>query len=149
MRSVTRQEVGAAMAELIPDVIRGVQLEFFVGRGVTQTQLLALIAIHAYGQVTMGQLARSLQVRMPTMTGIVQRLTRGRYLQRMPGCDDRRQVVVRLTAKGRMFIQEFQGVIRHRWERVLRVLDPLELEAFYHVVTKLKTRLRTQPDPTS
>ena len=144
MQPISRQRVSEAVAQLMPNVIRGVQLEFFVQRGVTQTQLLVLIAIHAYGRATMGRLARSLQVRMPTMTGIVHRLVRAGYVQRASDPEDRRQVVVQLTAKGRAFIQQFQALIRRRWAHVLQVLEPTELEAFYHVVTKLRAQLQAQ-----
>lgn len=146
MKPITRQQASEAVAQLMPNVIRGVQLEFFVGHGVTQTQLLVLIAIHAYGRATMGTLARSLQVRMPTMTGIVQRLAKGGYVQRASGPDDRRQVVVRLTAQGRAFIREFQELIRRRWARVLEPLTSSELTSFYRVVTKLRTRLQTHTE---
>ena len=143
MQPINRRQASEAVAQLMPNVIRGVQLEFFIRRGVTQTQLLVLLAVHGYGGATMGTLARGLQVRMPTMTGIVQRLAKAGYVQRSSDPDDRRQVVVRLTAKGRAFIRQFQGLIRRRWEHVLQVLDPMELDAFYHVVTKLRTQLQT------
>ena len=52
----------------MPLIMRGVQLDFFVKRGVTQTQFLTLSAIRAYDRCTMGALARNLNISMPTMT---------------------------------------------------------------------------------
>jgi DNA-binding MarR family transcriptional regulator len=140
--SVSRKDVSLAVAHLMPHIMRGVQLDFFVKRGVTQTQFLLLASIHAYTRCTMGTLARSLHVSMPTVSGIVDRLVRAGYLRRVSRPDDRRQVAVELTRKGQAFFQEFQSVIRRRWEEVLLSLEPKDLETFYHVLTKLRERLQ-------
>ena len=142
MMPVSRSQTSEAVAQLMPSVIRGVQLDFFVKRRVTQTQLLMLLAIRAYAQPSMGRLAHSLHVSMPTATGIAGRLVRAGYLRRTPGETDRRQVFVQLTPKGQQFIRDFQSVIRRRWEDVLRSLNAKELAAFYQVVTKLYASLR-------
>ena len=140
---MTPQRVSQAVAQLMPRIIRGVQLDFFLRRGITQTQFLVLIAIHGYGRCTMGTLARNMHVRMPTATGIVHRLVRAGFVRRSISLEDRRHVAVALTAKGRAFIQQFQAVIQHRWQEVLTSLAPRELEAFYHVILKLQEQLRS------
>ena len=142
----TRAQVSGAVAELIPYIMRGMQLDFFITRGVTQTQFLLLASIRAYAQCTMGTLARNLHVSMPTATGIVNRLVRAGYVQRMPQPKDRRQVVVRLTQKGQMFFRDFEAVIRRRWEEALVSLEPKELRAFHDVLRKLQDRLRPTTD---
>jgi len=129
----------------MPNIIRGIQLDFFVKRGVTQTQFLVLVAIRAYGRCTMSALAKSLHVSMPTVTGIVDRLVRDGHVRRLPSSEDRRQVIVELTRSGQAFFEQFAAIVRRRWEEVLRSLAPRELEAFYHVVTKLREQL--QPNP--
>ena len=139
--SPTPKDVSLVIAELMPNIIRGTQLDFFVKKNVTQTQFLVLTAIRAYGRCAMGTLARNVHVRMPTATGVIERLVHAGYVRRAPHATDRRQVIVELTAKGQAFIREFQGVIRRRWEEVLVSLEPRELEAFHHVMTKLKTQL--------
>jgi DNA-binding MarR family transcriptional regulator len=116
MTRASRKDVSLAVAQLMPYIMRGVQFDFFVRRGVTQTQFLLLASIHAYTRCTMGTLARNLHVSMPTVSGIVDRLVRAGYLRRVPRPDDRRQVAVELTAKGRAFFQDFQTVVRRRWE---------------------------------
>ena len=140
---VTRKDVSLAVAGLMPHIMRGMQLDFFVKRGVTQTQFLLLASIRAYGRCTMGTLGRSLHVSMPTVSGIVDRLVRAGYAHRVPQADDRRQVVVELTRKGRIFFQDFESVVRRRWEEALLSLAPDELRAFYDVVTKLRERLQS------
>ncbi len=140
--TVTSKETSLAMARLIPNIVRGIQMDFFVKRRVTQTQLLVLIAVRAYSRCTMGTLANNLHVRMPSATGIVDRLVRGGYLQRVHEAEDRRQVSVQLTRKGQTFIHAFEGIVQQRWEEVLRTLNTQELQAFHRVVTKLSHRLQ-------
>src|SRR3989338_4697988 len=82
---LTRRDVSLAVAELMPYIMRGVQLDFFVKRGVTQTQFLMLASIHASPRRTMGALARALHVSMPTVSGIVDRLVRAGGVRRAPG----------------------------------------------------------------
>lgn len=140
---LTRKDVSLGVARLMPHILRGIQLEFFVRRGVTQTQFLVLGAIRACTRCPMGTLARNLHVTMPTVSGIVDRLVRAGYVRRVPQSDDRRQVLVELTLKGRRFFQDFEQVVRRRWEEALVSLEPHELEAFHDVITKLRDRLQT------
>lgn len=136
-----RRAASRAMAELMPKLIRGIQLDFFVKRGVTQTQFLVLGAVLSYAQCTMSTLAGSLHVTMPTMSGVVERLVQAGFLRRAPHSDDRRQVLITLTSKGREFLRQFQAVIQRRWEEVLRPLSPTEVAAFHRVITKLQRQL--------
>ncbi len=141
-RSPTRQRVSLAFAELMPSIIRGMQLDFFIGRKVTQTQLLVLLAIRGRDCSCMGVLARGLHVSMPTATRIVDRLVDAGYVRRSTHPDDRRQVMVEVTPKGAAFISEFQSVLRRRWEDVLQALEPDELQSFLNIITKLRQRLK-------
>ena len=131
---------------MMPQIMRGIQLEFFVKRGVTHTQFLLLAAIRAYGRCAMGTLARNLHISMPTASGIVDRLVRSGFVRRAALPEDRRCVVVELTAKGEAFFRDFETVIRRRWEEVLLALDPHELQAFHEVITKLREGLQTAGD---
>ena len=139
---LTPQDVSRGIAQLMPTILRGVQLDFFVKKGVTQTQFLVLASIRAYGRCSMGTLAANLHVQMPTATGIVERLVKAGHVRRTVSLEDRRQVVVELTPKGQVFFHEFEAVIRRRWEEILRTLSLEELTAFHHVITKLRETLK-------
>ena len=139
---VTRQDVSLAIAGLMPFILRGMQLDFFVRHGVTQTQFLVLSAVRADGRCTMGGLARNLHVSMPTASGIIDRLVRAGYIRRTAHPQDRRQVLVALTPNAQAFFRDFESVIRRRWEEVLAPLEPNELKAFYDVTTKLRVQLQ-------
>ncbi len=136
------KEVSLAIAQLMPRIIQGVHLDFLTSRNITQTQFLVLVAIHSRGKCSMNVLASNMQVSMPTMSGIVNRLVKGKYLQRIEDPADRRQVVVELTAKGKKMIQEFQGAVSARWQQVLKTLSQKELSSFYQVISALSERLQ-------
>ena len=142
MTRISHHHVSHAIAQLMPSIIRGVSLDFFVRRGVTQTQFLVLLAVHSYRRCSMGTLARNLRVRMPTATGIIDRLVRDGLVRRAPSPADRRQVLVTLTSKGIDFIRQFQAVVQRRWEEVLKSLKTEELKAFFRVITKLQQELK-------
>jgi MarR family transcriptional regulator, organic hydroperoxide resistance regulator len=141
MKNPTRQDVSRVFAQIVPKIMQGIQLDFFIKRSVTQTQFLMLMAIHGYKRCTMGTLSKNMHVSMPTATGVVNRLVAVGYLRRFKEPEDRRQVVVELTVKGEGFISEFQGIIRKRWEDILKALSVNELSLFYKVVDKLNERL--------
>ena len=140
--AITRRDVSLAVARLIPYIMRGTQLDFFVTRGVTQTQFLVLNSIRAYGRCPMSALARGLQVSLPTVSGIVSRLVRAGYIRRHTQPQDRRQVLVELAPKAEAFFRDFEAIIRRRWEEALVPLEPSELAAFHDVMTKIRERLQ-------
>lgn len=141
MASINRTVVSAAVAQLMPQVIQGVQLDFLSNRAITQTQFFVLVAIHSYGRCPMTVLSRNMKVSMPTISGIVDRLVKGDFIRRVDDPNDRRQVVVELTAKGKQLILQFQSSVSLRWQDVLKSLNDEELKNFYQVVTKLKNSL--------
>ena len=89
-------------------------------------------------------LAENMQVSMPTISGIVDRLAQANYVKRIADETDRRQVKVELTKQGREFIARFQQAVSERWQEVLKALGAKDIESFYRVVTKLKEALQNK-----
>jgi DNA-binding MarR family transcriptional regulator len=71
----------------------------------TVTHSYCLRILHFHGQRTMGELAAGLQVRLSTMTGIVDQLERKGLVERIGHPHDRRSFRVGLTRKGRTLYQ--------------------------------------------
>jgi len=71
------------------------------GVGITATQAAALAFI-GEKPCTLGEIARHLEVTPAVVTGLVDRLERSRFVQRIPGVHDRRVVVVQITEAGRI-----------------------------------------------
>lgn len=138
---MNQKVLSAAIASVIPEIIRGVQFDFFASRTITQTQFMMLLAIRSYGTCTMGGLARKMKVSMPTVTGIADRLVKMGYIRRFASSKDRRQVEVAATARGEKFVREFQSVIAERWARVLAPFSKKEMETFHAMILKIKSHL--------
>ena len=141
MSQNTRESLSQSIAQLMPNIIQGVHLGFLAKRSITHTQFFVLIAIHSNGRCPMSRLAGNMHVSMPTISGIVDRLTKAGFVIRSVDPEDRRQVRVELSAKGRQFIGQFQSAVSLRWSEVLQSLDGKEVESFANVIKKLRQEL--------
>lgn len=141
---MNKKILSQTVASIVPEMIRGVQFDFFASRTITQTQFMMLLAIRSHGVCTMGGLAKKMKVSMPTVTGIADRLVRMGYIRRFPKPEDRRQVAVAPTAKGEKFVREFQTVVAERWARVLSVFSEKEMEMFYALILKIQAHLKLE-----
>lgn len=84
--------------------------------GLAVQQYLTLLAIEGYpGRdfVKIGELAERLRIAHHSAVGLVDRLESGGLVKRTPSDDDRRQVLVRLTARGRKKLEKL-ATVHHR-----------------------------------
>ena len=140
-----RQQTAQAISILMPHIMQGAHLGVFAKRSMTQTQFLILVSLHSRGACTMSDVASHLRVSMPTVTGLVNRLVEAKYIKRSAHPQDRRQIIIDLTPKARVFLKQFQGIIAKRWTEVLNVLNDEELMQFYTIIQKL-THLMTRQE---
>ncbi len=119
-----------AVTDLMPNMVRGLELELFSKMNITNSQYIVLMAIYAEGKVSMGQMAKMMHVTMPTVTGIVDRLVALKLLKRARDEKDRRKVYVCVTKKGLEMIQAVKGIIKKRWTPILEELNVEDIEGF-------------------
>ena len=146
MSPISRESLSQTIAQLLPSIIQGVHLGFLANKAITHTQFFVLIAIHSHQRCPMRALAENLHVSMPTISGIVDRLVKAGYIRRVGDLKDRRQVVVELTSKGKLLIEQFQQAVSFRWKEVLKTLDTKEVESFSRVILKLREQLQGRKD---
>lgn len=142
MPKVSRKVLSFAIAQLMPRIIQGVQIEFLVKRTLTQTQFLVLVSLHSWNLCPMTTLAESMHVSLPTISGIVDRLVKRGYVNRCVNQQDRRRVVITLSDKGQKMIAQFQSAVTRRWEDVLQALEKEDIVDFYRIVEKLMDYLK-------
>lgn len=130
-------KLSEAISNLIPEMIRGAQMDFFVKSPVTQTQMMTLIAIRSFQSCPMNRIAEELKVTRATVSGIVGRLVKLGFVRRAPSEKDRREIWVSVTPAGEKFMAQFRGVIRERWRKVIEVLSVREMNEFFGIVEKL------------
>ncbi|MDV3126882.1 MarR family transcriptional regulator [Mycobacterium sp. 21AC1] len=89
---------------------------------VTLPQLRVLMMIATQGPLSLGAVASGLDVGAPSASRICDRLLKAGFLDRRDDPDDRRSIVLTLTADGRSIVER---VNRHRRTAVRRVLRNL------------------------
>jgi len=95
--------------------------------GLTPQQHQALLAIKGFpgrDHVTVGELAERLQIKHHSAVGLIDRLVLENLVERDPSVEDRRQVHIRLTARGEGMLEELSSMHREQ----LRLIGP-ELSA--------------------
>ncbi|HSH40679.1 MAG TPA: MarR family transcriptional regulator [Arenicellales bacterium] len=87
--------------------------------GLTEPQAICLTTINRVGELHPGQLARSMSLSPPTVTGILDRLERRGLIRRERAARDKRQVVVRLTDTGQKLLANSPPPLQERFTRRL------------------------------
>lgn len=91
--------------------------------GLTEPQAICLNAVNRAGEVNPGQLARTVSLSPPTVTGILDRLERRGLIRRERAARDKRQVVVCLTDDGRSLLDNSPPPLQERFTRRLTELS--------------------------
>ena len=102
--------------------------------------MLALKGMPDGVRATIGELAERMQIRHHSSVELIDRLTDQGLVQRRRSEQDRRQVLVALTARGERILRELS--IHHREE--LQAIAPQLIGALRSIVASGKRRARTQ-----
>ena len=81
--------------------------------GITPQQHQALLAIRGFpgrDQVSVSELAERLQLRHHSAVGLVDRLVTEKLVARVPSAEDRRQVFIQLTSRGRKTLENLSAM---------------------------------------
>ena len=107
--------------------------------GLTAPRLSALSVVVFGGPQTITSLAAAEQVRLPTMTRLVQGLARDGLVHCAPDPADRRRVVVRATARGTRLLHEGRARRVEQLAAHLRRLGPKDLACLERAATLLES----------
>ena len=107
----------------------------------TKKEKQTIFTISDKGNKTMGEIAEGLGVTVSTPTTTVNRLIDKGYVCRHTGEEDRRQVLVSLTEKGKKFYEEIIAIRKKNLRIVFEVLSDIELEMFRKLMQKLDRNL--------
>ncbi len=109
--------------------------------GLTGPQLATLQAAARLEPVTAGALSRAVRLSQATVTGILARLERRSLVARARETDDKRVVVVRVTAEGRELLGRAPSLLQDRVRRELERLDEWERLAILSNLQRLATMM--------
>lgn len=108
---------------------------------ITFAQFKAILLLNRAGSQTLGQLSEGLSRARCTVTGLVDRLEAKGLVRRIRSREDRRQVYVSLTDKGKELAQELKEKvvpeITRLGERIMDRLSEAETASLYGALSKL------------
>ena len=92
--------------------------------GLSTAEFLVLWKMHRKGSCRVLELAGEIGLPPSTLTGILDRLTAGGWLERETDPEDRRAVVMKITQKLRLLVRHFSQVSGRSLEKIFRQLPP-------------------------
>lgn len=105
-------------------------------------QFYTLLALGGRESMTMGQVAESLAASREQATRVVASLVEEGYVERFYDETNRKRVYVRLTLKGREFIEKEKNYVRGQLESRFAQLSDAEMEEFLTCLSSLKAILK-------
>ena len=107
-------------------------------RTISSTQRHVLLLLDSEGPMTMGRIAELLDVSLPNVTGIVERMVDHGLVARIRSDDDRRIVSVAVTDAGRQTVEEIDLVRRSQLAAVICRLSAEQQERALSTFTDLR-----------
>jgi len=144
MSKLTIDEFADQMDEIMPVVGREFlrrHLGDLCKGKITVQQLLIADTLCREGEIRMGDLARIMAVTTAAMTGMVERLVRYGYVERVSNPDDRRIIKVRLTRAGEDFIATLNARRRKAHIKIFGQISPQDREDYLRILTQIKNVL--------
>ena len=106
-----------------------------MGFAVNMSQLKAMTAFSEDSLLSMGELCKMANIKMPSMTEVVDRFEKEGILERIRNNEDRRVVKVKMTAKGKKMHKE---VLKRRANELTKMFGVLTTEDRTKLVDSLK-----------
>jgi DNA-binding MarR family transcriptional regulator len=102
--------------------------------GVTASQAMLLNFLGEEDRILSRSLGQKLQISSATMTGILDRLEKLALIERRPHPDDRRAILICLTAKGRNYAKEINSIMVNANKKYLRQLGTEQSKALHETL---------------
>ncbi len=112
----------AALARLIESVLEGAQ--DVSPRPLSVSQLRAVVALDRRDGVNLRELAEQLDSTPPLVSRLCDRLEAVGFLERLPSARSRRELTLRLSDRGRAYLQDLRSRRRDRVETLLAKMTP-------------------------
>jgi DNA-binding MarR family transcriptional regulator len=107
-------------------------------RAISSTHLHVLFLLDSHGPMPMSRLAELLDVSLPNVTGIVDRMAERQFVERGRDPSDRRVVTVAATQHGREAVEEIDQIRRRTMARILDRLTPEQQRRALRTFTEMR-----------
>jgi DNA-binding MarR family transcriptional regulator len=112
-----------------------------VKSGISMTHLHILWLLEHHGDLTMGRLAELVDVSLSNASGLVDRMEERGLVERIRVPDDRRVVLVRVSAEGARMRDEIEAIKQDQMRSILGKLDAAQLKRLLGAVGDLRGAL--------
>lgn len=103
-------------------------------------QFAVMVLLSDEGSLTFSEIGERLSIIKQQLLPLIDRLENGGFVRRVSDTKDRRRVRIKMTTKGRQFINNHQQLIKVRLETTLATLSEEEIVEFgnsLHTLAKL------------
>jgi MarR family transcriptional regulator, organic hydroperoxide resistance regulator len=133
--------------KLIEQLIRGLHASNppeFIELELSPGQFIAGMVIQQHGTCTMSEIANALGVSLSAITGIIDRMVKHGFVERMRDDSDRRLVRVKLTEKGNSILNEDHQHKNQHLRSILGVLNETDRASLIDLIQKIIDALHQQ-----
>lgn len=135
-------QIAQEISVIMPRIARRVLLGFFQSIEIPPAQLFVIIILHEQGPCRFSTLSKELNIAAPTVTGIVDRLAKGGFVDRRHDIEDRRAINVVLTPQGKSVAQRLRTTIKKRWEEILLNLSSEDQKNYLRILKTIQHYLK-------
>lgn len=116
----------------------------FLELELTESQFIAGMIILQHGTCTMSEIANALGVSLSAITGIIDRMVKHGFVERLRDDSDRRLVRVQLTEKGTSILNELHQHKNRHLRSMLGVLNDSDRASLIELIQKIIDALHQQ-----
>jgi len=117
------------------------------GCGLTVPAWRALAALHLKDGQTIGEVAQLAVVDRSSLGRLLDGMAKSGLVERTPLPDDRRAVLIRLSAKGRRLFEDNVPRVQQHYHKLLKGVAPEEFETLMRVLRRMKANAQMMADP--
>lgn len=120
-----------AINEQLREATAHSEAEFFAQfKDISILQAHIILSVNYHHPCKMGQIAKSANLTMGSVTQIIDKLEQKKYLKRQRSTQDRRVVYVELTAKGRKVVVANEQHVKQVGQEIMQKFTPYEQQQF-------------------
>ncbi|MBF0569853.1 MAG: MarR family transcriptional regulator [Candidatus Omnitrophica bacterium] len=137
----TPAQIAEEVAMIGPRIGRKILADLSRVADITPAQMCVVMCLLHNGPCRSSDIVKELKVAAPTATGIVDRLATAGYVSRSEDKEDRRVVVVELTAEGKKLAHKLRAVVIERWTEILSKIPREDAEKYLEILKKINEAL--------
>ena len=131
------EKISEKMVMLYLKVMRSLRDKRITKLDLSAPQIIILLSLQEMDCAKVSDLARERGVSVPTMTGVIDRMEQAGYLKRTANKNDRRQVLIKLTPKGKNTVDKILQTVRKKWSGFAAALTEPERRSYASILQKL------------